>query len=161
MRENLIAILQKYNASEVQLCADEILELVKVKTPKYTIEDEMMFNEFRVMFGGTKRGNKTEFENFVHKHKDWKVVLPNLKTALVKEIAHRKLKKERNEFVPEWKNMQTWINNRCWEIEYNLPQEQNSNPTYDELLKDLLMFPDHTVTKCGRYIKIGNGVREV
>lgn len=161
MKENLIAILKKHNVFDVEQCAEEIFELLKRKAPKYTIEDEMMFNEFRVLFGGTKRGNKTEFENFVSKHKDWKEVLGILKIAIVKEIAHRKLKKERNEFVPEWKNMQTWINNRCWEIEYDLPQEANSNPTYDELLKDLLIFPDHTVTKCGRYIKIANKVREI
>jgi hypothetical protein len=161
MKENLIKILQKHNVSDADQCAEEIFELLKKRTPKYTIEDEAQFNEFRVLFGGTKRGNKTEFENFVNKHKDWREALRVLKIAIVKEIAHRKLKKERNEFVPEWKNMQTWINNRCWEIEYNLPQEANSNPTYEELLKDLLMFPDHTVTKCGRYIKIGNQAREI
>jgi hypothetical protein len=35
----------------------------------------------------------------------------------LKQIEVRKLKKQRNEFVPEWKYLQTWINQRCWEDE--------------------------------------------
>ena len=72
------------------------------------------FEEFRKSYLGTKRGYETEFKNF-QKHSDWKLILPKLSTALKNQIANRKLKKQRNEFIPEWKNLQTWINNRCWE----------------------------------------------
>lgn len=78
-------------------------------------DKEKTFDEFRIKYLGTKRGNKTEFENFIKKHKDWKEVLPTLKTCLETQIEQRKKLKESGKFVPEWKNLQTWINQRCWE----------------------------------------------
>lgn len=77
----------------------------------------LLFDEFRKIYPGTKRGNKTEFENFCKKHKDWKLVLPFLKTAIENQIKFRETKKAKGEFVPEWKNLSTWINTRCWEEE--------------------------------------------
>ena len=161
MKNVIIEILKKYNVSDVELCAEEIVQVFKPHTTRYTSEDEAMFNEFRLLFGGSKRGNKTELEYFIKKTRDWKFVLPNLKKSVNKEIAWRKLQKERGEFVPMWKNLQTWINNRCWETEYDLPQQENENPTREELLKDWEFFPDYQTTKCGKFIKIGNQLREV
>lgn len=87
-------------------------------------EEMSIFNEFRVLYQGTKRGLQTEFGVF-KKHKDWKEVLPNLKSIIQNQIKVRNNKKAKNEFVPEWKNLQTWLNNRCWEevttISYNNP----------------------------------------
>lgn len=83
-------------------------------TKKDNSVEIQIFNEFRVLYQGTKRGLQTEFDVF-KKHKDWKEVLPKLKSALNSQIQSRNLKKSKNEFVPEWKNLKTWINNRCWE----------------------------------------------
>lgn len=76
-----------------------------------------MFDQFRKLFGGKKRGNQTEFDNFVKKTKDWEQVLPLLFPAIKRQIASRDKKLAIREFVPYWKNLQTWINNRCWEEE--------------------------------------------
>jgi len=77
----------------------------------------VIFGESRKLYPGRKRGTQTEFDNFTKKHADWKEVLPFLKTAIENQIEYRKQQKARGEFVPNWKNFVTWINNRCWEEE--------------------------------------------
>lgn len=103
------------------------------------IEDEnididlflMVFDNFRKLYPGTKRGNQTEFENFKKKHKDWNNVLPKLKDSLLIQISEREEKLKKKQFVPEWKNLQTWINQRCWEQETNQQQIQSKTSLYD------------------------------
>jgi hypothetical protein len=81
------------------------------------IDYENEFNVFRKLYPGTKRGNETEFENFIKKHKDWKEVIPILYSKLKQQIEFRNKKESVNQFVPDWKHLQTWINQRCWEEE--------------------------------------------
>ena len=38
--------------------------------------------------------------------------------ALEKEIAHKQKLIEAKQFCPEWKNLQTWINQKCWVQEF-------------------------------------------
>lgn len=97
-------------------------------------EKQKQFDFFRVRYGGTKRGNKTEFENFRKKHKDWQDVLPLLLPAVENQIRERTLKKS-NEFMPQWKNLQTWINQRCWEEEVEIKLE---NPVTKEKIHTAL-----------------------
>lgn len=77
------------------------------------------FEKFRLKYPGTKRGLKTEFENFVKKTKDYKSIINILESNLYKQIMQRETLKANGEFVPQWKNLQTYINNRGWEEEYN------------------------------------------
>lgn len=86
-----------------------------------TRSDLDIFDGFRKLYGGIKKGNETEFKNFQKKHKDWKEVLPQLEPIIKKQIEHRRRKELKKEFVPEWKHLQTWINQRCWEEELSLP----------------------------------------
>jgi hypothetical protein len=79
------------------------------------------FEIFRKQYLGKKRGLDTEFNNFIKKHKDWEKVLPELKSLLDCQINIYKAKKANNIFAPEWKNLQTWINQRCWEDEETEP----------------------------------------
>lgn len=96
----------------------------------------LLFEKFKKKYGGTKKGSETEFINF-QRHKDWKLVLPTLETAVDNQILERKQKTERKEFVPEWKNLQTWINQRCWEQEVILkdekPIEVSTRPNYRKI----------------------------
>jgi len=82
------------------------------------------FDEFRKLYPGKKRGLNTEFENFTKKHKDWKAVLPDLKSLLQCQINQRLVQEQAKQFVPLWKNLQTWINQRCWEEEENAPVQK-------------------------------------
>lgn len=76
---------------------------------------KQLFENFRKQYQGKKLGLEKEFENFKKKHKDWKEVIDKLENALLAEITWRKNKVG---FVPEWKNLQTWLNQRCWEQEF-------------------------------------------
>jgi hypothetical protein len=75
------------------------------------------FEIFRQSYPGTKRGLDVEFLNLTKKHKDWKEVIPNLSGKLNYQKACRDGKQSAGGFVPEWKNLQTWINQRCWDEE--------------------------------------------
>lgn len=87
----------------------------------------LVFDEFRKMYPGTKRGNETEFENFKKKHSDWVFILKIIKDKLLDQINARQLKSDLGQFVPEWKNLQTWINQRCWEDEIAIQPKNNQN----------------------------------
>ncbi len=89
----------------------------KIREDKIREEIKEAFNSFRVLYPGTKNGNETELENFQKKHKDWANVLPSLKKIIEGQINLRAEKIKRGMFVPEWKNLKTWINGRCWEEE--------------------------------------------
>jgi hypothetical protein len=83
---------------------------VKIKNK----EEREIFDEFRKVYPGIKRGLDVEFDNFI-RHKDWRDVLPLLSTRLQYQKDARQAKRDNNLFVPPWKNLKTWINNRCWE----------------------------------------------
>ncbi len=111
----------------------------KVKESKVNNKEKEIFDIARKIYLGTKRGLDTEFENFKKKHKDWKEVLSLLKPAIQNQIQWHKEKKLRKEFVPEWKNFQTWINQRCWEEEspkLNEPELEVERKIYKGSIKD-------------------------
>jgi hypothetical protein len=94
---------------------------------------EKTFESFRKMYGGAKRGLKTEFENFKKKHKDWRDVLPSLPSVIRDQCIERKIATSAGRFVPEWKNLSTWINQRCWETESpNLKEEIKTGTKHTE-----------------------------
>lgn len=68
------------------------------------------FENFRKKYPGTTRGLDTEFANFTKKHKDWMVVVPQLMAALERYLQRL----QANEWLKP-KNLQTWLNQRCWE----------------------------------------------
>ena len=86
----------------------------EVKNNKNNIS--VIFDLFRTEYPGTKRGLKTELENFLKKNNPETVEL--LLPALNKEKQHHETLKETGQFVPQWKNLSTWINQRCWEQEF-------------------------------------------
>ncbi|MGV8095985.1 MAG: Lin1244/Lin1753 domain-containing protein [Mangrovibacterium sp.] len=86
----------------------------------------VIFDQFRVEYPGTKRSLKTEFENFLKKNKPEVVEL--LLPALNKEKEHRYQLARNKQFAPEWKNLSTWINQRCWEQEFPEVKPVNGKP---------------------------------
>ncbi len=98
------------------------------KEVNYLEEDKQIFEEFRKLYKGTKRGLDIEFDNFRKKHSDWKEVNKILKECLIKQTKAREINKSNNQFVPQWKNLQTYINNRAWEEEICILElKQNGN----------------------------------
>jgi hypothetical protein len=84
------------------------------------------FNEFRAAYRGTKRGLETELADFKSRHKDWKEAIPLLMPALDREVAYRNQLVSSERFEPSWKNLKTWLNQRCWEQEFSLTEAKIS-----------------------------------
>ena len=75
------------------------------------------FETFRRSFPGTKRGLKIELANFLKKNKP--EIVNQLLPALEKEKKHREILLAKKEFIPNWKDLSTWINKKCWEQEFS------------------------------------------
>jgi len=83
-----------------------------------------LFDKARKMIPGSPGGLKSEFEYFKNKNKDWKTIIPLLVPAIDGEMQYRAFMKEKGKWVPEWKNFRSWLNQRRWEQEYFLENEQ-------------------------------------
>lgn len=98
-------------------------------------DDEMIvqrareeFETFRKVYPGKKRGLDTEFSNYRKKHKDWREALPLLLPA-----AQAYANQTRSTPQKYIKHLQTWINNREWETNYDAtitPATDEINRTY-------------------------------
>lgn len=75
-----------------------------------------IFEIFRKAYKGTKKGLDVEYDNFIKKNDSDIVNL--LLPSLEKEIEYRSKARDANAFVAEWKNLSTWINQKCWEQEF-------------------------------------------
>lgn len=98
-------------------------ETVEVETIS---EEEQMFDKFRKAYKGTKRGLQTEFTNFKKKHKDWREVLPILLPSYQAQQTKREQALRQGCFVPQEKNLSTYINQRCWEAEEHFEPDSRS-----------------------------------
>jgi len=86
----------------------------KRREDKRKEEMNLLFETFREMYPGKKRGHDTEFKDF-QKHKDWKDVVYLLPEVIEKQIAYNAKLKATGAFVPEWKHLDRWLKHRCWE----------------------------------------------
>ena len=116
---------------------------------------KLMFEKFRVMYRGTKRGLETEFTNFIKKTKDFDEVLENLAINYAAQIEAKDKARQNGQFVPQEKNLQTYINNRCWEEEF-------SSETKDVLYgnRNQRGFKSNTERLSDNYGKVVRGVLE-
>jgi len=93
--------------------------ITKTKVKKEHFE---MFDTFRLSYKGKKRGNDTEFKNFM-KHKDWVEVLPKLVDIKIDyDVSDIK-------FIP---HLSTFINQRRWELIDDSKQKPSSPYPYKE-----------------------------
>lgn len=105
--------------NETKLNKTKLNEINNKKEDNIVEKDFLpIFDEVRKFYPGTKLGNEKEFSNFTKKNKNWIDILPKLKPAIKYQIAHNEKLASQGKFIPEWKNFQTWINQRCWEQEY-------------------------------------------
>lgn len=93
-------------------------EIERESKEKYKEE----FEKFRVLYKGTKNGLNKEFENFIKKNPDFKEIIPKLIPAINSQEQSRQLLISTGAFCPPWKNLSTWINQSCWEMEIASPE---------------------------------------
>lgn len=89
---------------------------------------ETLFENARQLYPGTKRSNSTEFKDF-KSHKDWKHAAPLLEPAIRREMEYKSGLRTAEKFCPDWKHFKTWINQRCWEQEF--PVEDENQLTHE------------------------------
>ena len=106
-----------------------------------------IFEKFRIKYPGTKRGLDIEFSNFSKKYNP--EIIGELVSGLEKEIDHRKRAVVIGAFIPEWKNLQTWINQKCWEQEFqelapkiNIPQNNFRVPKFENYVSGQHLLQD-------------------
>lgn len=102
------------NAGEAPAEQAEVKKKSAPKTAEPSTELEQQFEEFRKAYKGRKRGHKEEFENFKKKNPDWREIVPLLMPALQRLEDYNAAAKAAGEWVPQWANLQTWINQRRW-----------------------------------------------
>ena len=143
-----------------------------------TESEQQMFDQARKFYLGSKRGFKTEFDNFVKKYPtEWRNILPLLLPAILREKVDKEQKLKNNGFNQQWKNFSTWINGRCWEIEYpnvsekevnelgisvttnesgeqkvEVKQDRSSFPLYSSMQVMPHVYPEGTESRCGYYV---------
>jgi hypothetical protein len=91
------------------------------------IDKKEVFEKFRKVFPGSKRGLDTEYENFQKKYKNWIEILPLLLPAIEKQIEIHDAKINAKQFAPEYPMLSTWINQKRWEEEVTIEVKQTIN----------------------------------
>lgn len=112
------------------------------KKPEPPTEAEIdQFNQFRQAYskGGTVNGCMVEMKNF-QRHKDWREIIPVLMENLIRQRKERAAMADAGEFVPSWRNLKTYINNRGWEtVHYHIPAKSSElPPKYIEFLRQYI-----------------------
>ena len=166
---------------------DNIDDNIEIDRSKYilskskkmpTESEQQMFEQARKFYLGSKKGLKTEFDNFVKKYpSEWRNILPLLLPAILREKVDKEQKLKNNGFNQQWKNFSTWINGRCWEIEYpnvtekevnelgisvttnesgeqkvEVKQDRSSFPLYSSMQVMPHVYPEGTESRCGYYV---------
>ena len=82
---------------------------------------KLEFDKFRKMYIGLgKKGIDFEWVNFKKKYKKYAEIVPMLVPSYEKYLKFREQKIAKGEFVAQPKNFSTYINNACWEEEYDV-----------------------------------------
>lgn len=124
IKNNIPPIIPPTGGASATASAANALEGEEGKSnPPLSVEEE--FEMFRKAYPGNKRGHKVEFDNFKKKHSDYKAAVYLLSPALARLNEWRDRKKQLGQFVPEYANLSTWINQRRWEVEYEKVTENN------------------------------------
>lgn len=82
-----------------------------------------IFENFRKLYPGTKRGLDVEFSNFIKKYpKNYMNIVSQLETNLYRQLKEKENQKKSGTFVANWKNLRTYINQEAWTEEFTIQQ---------------------------------------
>lgn len=142
-REGLLDLLTFFVATKgyFELVGDyEYVFVGERKKEKVLTSIEAKFDAFRTEYrkitGNAVPGLETALK-LLKKHKDWRTIVDNLLPALHRESEYKLSLKERKEFCPPWANFQTWMNQRRFEQEFDIPTPKQA------AWKDQFLRQDH------------------
>jgi len=72
------------------------------------------------------------------KHRDWREIVDRLLPAITRESEYKSHLKKTNQFCPPWPNFATWMNQRRFDNEYDIPTKEEDIWDNKELLKEYL-----------------------
>lgn len=82
---------------------------------------EEIFEEFRKLYPGSKRGFDAEYSNFKKKYsKNFHILVLELKPNLIRQHQEKQQQAKAGDFVANWKNLQTYINQQAWTEEFTV-----------------------------------------
>lgn len=81
--------------------------------------------EYRKVTGNPVPGLETALK-LLKKHKDWRTIVDNLLPALYRESEYKAHLKAENKFCPPWANFSTWVNQRRFEQEFDIPSPKQA-----------------------------------
>lgn len=109
-------------------------EKEKKENPSPKEEDlRLTFDQFRRAYPGSKRGLTPEWDDFIRKHgKRASQIVDLLLDSLSIQIEAKKRRERAGNFVPEWKNLKTYLYNSCWSEEIPPPDLTPKTKPYDK-----------------------------
>lgn len=117
--------LKKHNDIRITTKEEKPKEQKKTKK-KERIQASPLFLEFHKKFRGRKNGADTHYTDFVNKYDDYQEIELLLNDAIDYQIELRKKEVANGQKETYWKNLSTWLNQRCWE---------ETNPEIEEPLE--------------------------
>lgn len=85
------------------------------------------FEKFYLKYPGQKKSADTEFKDFCKLYPEWEKIAPLLYPAISSEIKF-KTKLSDSGFNPNWKYLNNWLKEKCWEI--STPNSINDEQGY-------------------------------
>ncbi len=83
-------------------------------------KEKSIFEDARKSYPGNKNGSEREWANFYAKNKNGAAeIVLKIGPAIEAEKRFKASQKAKGEFVPQWANFQTWINQERWEQEFS------------------------------------------
>lgn len=127
-KDNVTLRITQHNGTE----EEEDKELDKeVKNTNSENEDlkslKDSFDLFHSKFLGEKRKEETELKNLMHcfPYTEWQQIIPLLNPAIDEQIKYKEYQIEKDNFSPQWKSLNNWIQKKCWEI--HIPKFDSKN----------------------------------
>jgi hypothetical protein len=133
---------------------NEVENVNKIENDRNSILLEnlkIQFEKFRIAYPGKKRGIDTEFENFAKKHKDYKQVIPELERILKAQYFAKNKNIENGHWEENWQNLQTYINQRSWEIEIDIKPTKTQTTNGKQSVTDKLAAANNIID--GMFLK--------
>lgn len=93
--------------------------------------------EYRKITGNPVPGLETALK-LLKKHRDWREIVDKLLPAIQRESEYKSHLKKTNQFCPPWPNFATWMNQRRFENEFDLPQPKTQAWNNQQLMLEYI-----------------------